>query len=704
MDKYSVIVIGAGAGGLVVALGLAKAGKSVCLIENGNYGGDCTNFGCIPSKALIASAEVGHALGQLQKFGIDASVQVKSTDGALSRARAIVSGIREHEEPKALNGQGVHTITGLAQFVDAHTLEVSASDGSKRQVYGKQIVIATGSSPRIPAIDGLVETPYLTNETIFSLDKVPTSLAVLGGGPIGCELAQAFARLGSKVFQIHRGANLLKKEEAEAQDLLKEKFEEEKISLYLNHTPKNVRYKEGLFTIALDDQQIVQAEHFLVSVGRSANVQALQLEKAKVKFTDLGIATDRFGRTNIKHIWAVGDVTGGAIFTHVAENQARHVLASLLLPFKTKLDRAQSIPRVTYTSPEIASVGLCEKEALEKYGKENLATYFVPLSQNDRAVTASAEEGFVKVVTKKLSSKIVGATIVAPRAGEMLPELSLAMKNKVPLRKLAALIHPYPTYSLAIRKAADGWLTQTLLPSLRHPLKMIQWKRWLPLVVLVLVSAGIYISGLYRYLTFDMLKEKHQVLTQFVSDHPYLSPIVYIFLYMLVVALSLPGGALLSLIGGFLFSIPWGTIYVLVGATLGACAIFYVAKHALYDFLSKKAGPFLKKMEKGFQKNSASYLLFLRFIPLFPFWLVNIAPAFFGVRLITFAWTTFVGIIPGAYVYTQTGAGLSAIFEGEGSFSFENLFNLKLRIALVALGLFSLIPILIKKFLKKKGG
>ncbi len=694
---YQIIVVGAGAGGLVVAIGAAKAGKSVLLIEKGTYGGDCTNFGCIPSKALIASAEAAYMMKQGEELGVEGSFL--NGDRALERVRRIIEEVRSHEDPIALKNLGVETVTGIASFQNAQIVQVGD------EVFtADQFVLATGSIPLIPPIQGLEQTPYLTNETVFDLEKIPKRLCVIGGGPIGCELGQAFSRLGSEVYQVHRGANLLKKEEPEAQATIAQKFQEEGIQLFLGYRPQSVHYHNSVFTLSIQSEQRVkeiQADALLVAVGRVANVSSLNLAAAGVECTEQGIDVDRFGRTSQKHIWAVGDVTGGPLFTHSAENQARTVLTSLLLPFKKKMSR-ESVPRVTYTDPEVASFGLLESEACARYGESGIATYMVPMKENDRAVTAGRTEGFVKVVTKKMSSHILGTTIVGPRAGEMLPELSLAAKEKVPLRKVASLIHPYPTYSLAIRRAGDFWLTQTLLPWLRHPLKGLRWKRFLPLLFIVILMGVAYALGAHKYLTFEMLQRHHQAIKGFLGAHPVITPILFTLIYAVATSLSLPGGAILSLIGGFLFPIPWSTLYVLVGATVGASVIFLAAKSAFGEVLRRKAGPFVQKMEKGFQKNAWSYLLFLRFVPLFPFWLVNIAPALFNVRFVTYAWTTFVGIIPGAYVFTQAGAGLGAIFEQGKRFSLGALFNWQLRVALIALALFALVPIMIKKWIARR--
>jgi len=456
--SYPLVVIGAGAGGLVVAIGATKAGKKVLLIEKGNYGGDCTNFGCIPSKSLIASANSAASIKEGRDLGVEASSQTIEASKSLSRIRKIVAEIRSHEDPEALKKLGLETLTGTAKFEEPYVLRVN-----DEIIRAKQIAIATGSSPFIPIIKGLDKTPFLTNETIFELKEIPKSLLVIGGGPIGCELAQAFLRLGSKVSLIHSHNELLNKEEPCTQEVIANQFKSEGMSLHLGTGVKEVTYHDGQFQILLDNGKKIESEALLVSVGRKPNVSSLNLEAAGVIYTDKGIPVDAYGRTNQSHIWAVGDVIGAPFFTHWAENQARSVLTSLILPFpfKKKIDKNQSIPRVTYTEPEVASIGLSEKEASQQY---NIATYTVPFSQVDRAITAGQTEGFVKIVTKKWSSKILGCTIVGPRAGEMLGEISLAMYAGIPLRKLSALIHPYPTYSGAIRKAADLWLTQTILP------------------------------------------------------------------------------------------------------------------------------------------------------------------------------------------------------------------------------------------------
>jgi len=449
VKDYDIIVIGAGAGGLVVATGAARANKRVLLVEKGKFGGDCTNYGCIPSKTLIAEAKRGNR------------------EGALKRVAQVVNQIRSHEDASALAKIGVETRNAAASFISPHEIEVG-----EERFRGKYFVIATGSSPFIPPIEGLKETPYLTNETIFDLYEVPKRLVILGAGPIGCELAQAFARLGTKVSIIESLSGLLSKEEPEVSEVLKKVFEPLGIAIYLACESHEITHNGNLFQICTIQGEL-ECEHLLVSTGRRPNVESLELEKAGVIFSEKGIPIDSYSRTNQHHIFAIGDVLGGPYFTHLAENHGRTVLTTLLLPggIKKKIDEKQALPRVTFTDPEVASFGMTQQEAEKTVGVKKIAIYHVPFTDLDRAITADRTEGFLKVITKKWSSQILGATIVGPRAGEMLQELTLAKLQSIPLRKLSRLIHPYPVYSSVIRKAADMWLTQNIIPLFRGKLK-----------------------------------------------------------------------------------------------------------------------------------------------------------------------------------------------------------------------------------------
>ncbi len=700
--SYPLVVIGAGAAGLVVATGAAKAGKKVLLIENGTYGGDCTNFGCIPSKSLLASAHIGHAIRSSHKFGVEISTTQFKADKALDRVRRIVQEVVSHENPEALEKLGVATLTGQASLQSPNLLEVAKKDGTIQLISLKKLVIATGSHPHIPAIQGIESVNYLTNETIFDLKTIPKRLVVLGAGPIGCEMAQAFSRLGSEVSIIGTRQVLLPREGPQAQEVLRDVFEKEGIKLFLGFDTVQasamnqeiilevVSQKDGL-------KQCLSATHLLVATGRRPSIAMLQLEKANIVSKDGAIVVDAYGRTSQKHIWAIGDVCGPPFFTHWAEHQARAVLFNILAPspLKRKIYKTLHVPHVTFTDPEIASLGTAEHELLQKTASNRICTQHVPFSQNDRALTSDETEGFVTIHCKKWSSRIVGTTIVGSRAGEMLCQIATAVQEKIPLRRLANVIHPYPTYSLAIRKAADQWLLQTFLPNLKKLPKQLLRRFW-PLLVLLVIGFFVHASGIVNYATFEALKVHRDSLQDFVSAHSTLAPMSYIGIYILATVLDFPVAIFLSITGGFLFSQPWCTLYAVIGASTGATIFFLVAKTVVGDALRKRAGPFLKKIESGFQKDAVSYMLFLRLVPVFPFWLINTAPAIFGISLRTFFLTTFFGIIPGSFVFTQAGRGIDSIFEQGKSFSAQNILTQDIIIALTGLGVLALIPIIVR--------
>lgn len=458
----SYIVIGAGAGGLVVAIGLAAAKKDVTLVERGLFGGDCTNFGCVPSKSLISSAHMAHAFQSSEKWGVVAESKKFQAAKSLARVREIVTTVRSHEEPETLEKLGVKVCKGAASFVNPHTLHLEGVG----ELTAKKIIIATGSKPKIPSIPGLSETPFLTNETIFSLEEVPESLICIGGGPIGCELAQAFSRLGCRTTIIHHSAHLLSKESPFAAEILEKTLQEEGLDLALHFEPASITHDGQNFTVTGKNGEQKQAKQLLISLGREPHIDLLRLENAGINYSPKGIAIDPYGRTSQKHIYALGDAVGAPFFTHKAEFHGRTILQNLLLPWNKRLDKTP-IPRTTFTDPEIASIGLSEKEALEQYSARKIHTYRLPFAEVDRAICAGRTDGGVEIVTKKWSSKILGCTIVGERAGEMLAQITLAMETNTPLRKLSGLIHPYPTYSRAIRKTADKWLKEVLLGVLK---------------------------------------------------------------------------------------------------------------------------------------------------------------------------------------------------------------------------------------------
>lgn len=457
---YPYVVIGAGAAGLVMSIGLAKRGKQVALIEKSHFGGDCTHFGCVPSKALIEVAKNVYAAKHLSKFHINSELNIQP-QLCMNYVREKIAHFAEEESPETLFGLGVNVIKGSAQFINPHTLEVT--DGEvKKYIQAKKIYICTGSKPKIPKIEGLEKVPYLTNETIFYEKEIPSSLIILGGGPIGCELAQAFGRLGTRIILLTNSKSILEHEDPQSIELIKQQFKKENIHFHCQVELISAHYEKQECVITYKKNhnvEVARAQHLLIATGRVPQTESLALEKVNILLHENGIITDSYGRTNQKNIYALGDCSGPPYYTHLAEHHARMALANTVNPFFSFTIKPKHVPHVIFIDPEIASIGLSEYQAYAQYGKKAIHTYYIDLAKVDRACIAG-ESGFIKIVTKNYSSKILGATIVAKRAGEMIMEIAVCMENNIPLRKLSSIIHPYPTYTRGIRKAADGWLTK----------------------------------------------------------------------------------------------------------------------------------------------------------------------------------------------------------------------------------------------------
>ncbi|MBD2498017.1 mercuric reductase [Nostoc sp. FACHB-280] len=465
-DCYDLVVIGAGTAGLVVAAGAAglDLGLKVALIEKHLMGGDCLNVGCVPSKSIIRSARVIGEIWHAKNLGINISKQQVEVDFAavMERMRRIRSGISHHDSAERFKNLGVDVFLGNGCFTSNQTVEV----GGKILRF-KKAVIATGARAVKPSIPGIENVGYLTNETVFSLIQRPDKLAVIGGGPIGCELAQTFQRLGCEVTLLHRGSHLLNKEDADAAEIVQNVLIQEGIRVVLNcQLEEVVAVTEGkrLYFSSNGYRDSVTVDEILVGAGRAPNVEGLNLEAVGVKYdTHHGIQVNDYLQTTNPKIYAAGDICMNWKFTHAADAAARIVIKNTLFsPFGLGRSKLSSLimPWVTYTSPEIAHVGMYEHEA-KKQGIE-VATIKIPFSSVDRAIADGEEAGFLKILHKKGSDQILGATIVAIHAGEMISEVTTAIVNKIGLSKLSSVIHPYPTQAEAIKKAADTY-RRTLL-------------------------------------------------------------------------------------------------------------------------------------------------------------------------------------------------------------------------------------------------
>ncbi len=472
--RYNMVVIGAGTAGLVTAAGVAGLGGKVALIERQFLGGDCLNFGCVPSKALIAAARTAADNRRAGGYGIEPGAGTADFAAVMERVRRIRSEISEHDSAARFRDLGVDVFIGDATFTGADTVEVG-----EQTLHFAKACIATGARALRPDIEGLEEAGFHTNETIFSLTELPRRLAVLGSGPIGCELGQAFARLGSDVTIIEKGAQFLGKEDRDAVEVVGKAFMDDGIHCLLNAQVRRVTRDESGKQVRVetpDGEQVVDADEILVGYGRVPNVDGLGLESAGVEYDARhGVHVDDRLRTANKRIYAAGDVCLRHKFTHTADAAARIVIQNALSFGCGKLS-ALNIPWCTYTHPEVAHVGMYPADA-EKQGIQT-DTFKVEMSEVDRAQTDGQTEGFVKVLVKKGTDNILGATIVAAHAGEMISEISTAMAAKAGLKTLSGVIHPYPTQAEAIKRVADAYSRTRLTPTVKSLFaKWLAWQR-----------------------------------------------------------------------------------------------------------------------------------------------------------------------------------------------------------------------------------
>jgi pyruvate/2-oxoglutarate dehydrogenase complex dihydrolipoamide dehydrogenase (E3) component len=464
-SRYHLVVVGAGTAGLVSAAGAAGLGARVALVERHLMGGDCLNVGCVPSKGVIRASRAWQDARQArERFGGPAVAGSGGDFGAaLERMRRLRAGIGRHDSARRFSDLGVDVFLGEGRFTGPDTVEV----GGKALRF-RRAVIATGARAAVPPIPGLAEAPYRTNETIFELTELPGRLVVLGGGPIGCELAQSFARFGSRVPLVDMAPHVLPREDADAAAVVQEAMRRDGVELALGAKVLEVR-RAGAETVVVFERegrrQEVAADELLLAVGRAPNVEDLGLEAAGVRHGRQGVEVDDRLRTSNKRIYACGDVASRFQFTHVADAQARIVLQNALFFGRGKAS-ALTVPWCTYTTPEIAHVGLYEKDAKER-GLE-VETLTVPLDTVDRAILDGQDEGFLRVHLKKGTDTILGATLVAEHAGDMIGELCLAITHGVGLGKIASVIHPYPTQGEVVKKAADAWRRGKLTPTVKR--------------------------------------------------------------------------------------------------------------------------------------------------------------------------------------------------------------------------------------------
>ncbi|MBC7821477.1 MAG: mercuric reductase [Planctomycetaceae bacterium] len=474
--RYHLVVIGGGPAGLVAAAGAAGLGAKVALIEKHRLGGDCLISGCVPSKALLKSARVAATVRDAAEFGVEVPVGTRVDFSAvLNRMRQLRASLAPHDSAERFRGLGVDVFFGAGRFAGRETIDIAG-----QTLRFRRALIATGGHAAVPDIPGLADAGFVTNETVFSLTSLPRRLVVIGAGPIGCELAQAFARFGSQVTLIASGSNILAKEDADAASVVEAALRRDGIELLTNARVSRAN-REG------DEKQVwierggdssgvmnCPTDEVLVAVGRVPNVDDLGLSSAGVEFdSQTGIRVDDHFRTTNRAVFAAGDVCSRFQFTHAADAMARIVLQNALFPGRGK-GSSLVIPRCTYTAPEIAAVGLTEAEARERGVAVDVLVE--EMSHNDRAVLDGETAGFAKMLLKRGTDQIVGATIVAANAGDMLNEITLVMAANLGLGALASTIHPYPTQGEVIKRLADQFSRRRLTPTVKWWFE--KWFAW----------------------------------------------------------------------------------------------------------------------------------------------------------------------------------------------------------------------------------
>ncbi|MDQ4123518.1 MAG: FAD-dependent oxidoreductase [Acidobacteriota bacterium] len=481
-ENYDFVVIGGGSAGLVAAGGAAILGVKVLLVEKRALGGDCLYTGCVPSKALIRSARFAADAKRAADFGFrvsDFGFENDTFESVTNRVRRVVETIKLHDSPERFEKVGVEVVFGEPRFLNPREIEIRLNAGETRRVSAKRFCIATGSSAAIPPVEGLAETGFRTNETIFEIKDLPARLIVLGGGAIGAELGQAFARFGSSVAIIEMDERILAKEDREVSEFVETVFRQEGIEILTGVKAVKVRTEGGKKFVAIErggERFEIEADEILVATGRRPNLDGLNLEAAGVRFEKNRIITDEYLRTTAKHIFAAGDVTGHFQFTHAADYEAQIVLnnAFLFRPFLKKVDFG-ALPWATFCEPEIGRVGLTEAEARQKFTNK-IKVYRVNFDENDRAQTDGEIAGFAKIVCKT-NGEIVGAHLVGAGAGEIIHEFVWAMTNRLKISELNRIVRVYPTLSKIVQAAA----TEATIETFKSPFFQSWFKRYLKL-------------------------------------------------------------------------------------------------------------------------------------------------------------------------------------------------------------------------------
>ena len=652
LKQYDVVIIGAGSGGLTAAVGFSKVDRRVLLIEKEHMGGECTNTGCIPSKALLHYAKTHGATSE-------------SKTGAFDYVRTVVTDILAKETPAVFEQMGIDVVLGEAEFISECSVKVEDTEYQY-----KTAVIATGSHPRLLHVPGLAESDVLTNQNLFQLKEVPDHTLIIGSGPIGMEMGQALAMLGSQVTIATIDNEFARLEDKTIRPIIRQQFEELGVRIETNAFIEKVENDTAVFNRkdgdTVTDTFSIPFDKVLVAVGRMPNLPQ-GLDVAGIAFNEHGVAVDTQHRTSNRYVYAVGDVAARLKFTHVADDTARQVVTRVISKGLLRINNKKAVPKVTYTEPEIAQVGLSWPEAQAKYKSEQLMRIEVPFSENDRAKTDGTTGGTLVVIARRLNGAVLGAHIIGPRAGELITPFTLAIDNKLSLWKLRRTIYAYPTYSLIIKKAGDQFFT-TQIASLKSDLLNLL-KRNAPKLVAGLLWIGLLVT-LSRYQSsHDMnTTETALMIFDFVSMTVW-GPLVYILFYTIRPITFFPATAL-TILAGIFFGFLWGTVLTVIAATLSASVAYAVGR--FFGSGLRLEDTVLGNWIESLRSNTFEAVLTTRLIFL-PFDLISYAAGILQTKFIPFVTATFLGIMLGTATFVSIGASLDIEeFKMEG-FSFSIL-------------------------------
>ncbi len=464
--KIDLLVIGAGSGGLFLASGAAQLGANVVLVEGDQMGGDCLNYGCVPSKALLAAANIAHQVNHSDKFGIKAEIVGSNYAEIMAYVEKKIAAIAPQDSQERFEQMGVKVIRQYAKFKDRKTIIAG-----EYEITARRIVLATGSKAKIPNIEGLNKVNYLTNETLFDLKKAPNHLAIIGGGPIGLEMAQAHARIGVKTTLIEM-SRILQGYDRRFVEPVEQSLIDDGVNIIENTFVNRVEKDKADIKLHLSSGEVLLVSDLLISAGRVPNIEQLALEKAGVHYNEFGVKVDKNLRTTNRSVYAIGDIVEGSRFTHTASYHAGIVLKKILLGLPSKL-RTDHIPQVTYTSPEIASVGMNFEDAVKRYGKK-VERSCVNLESNDRAITDSKTEGFIEVLL--LGRKLIGCSITAKNAGELISFWAFIIAKNIRISDINAMVPPYPTMGEVNKRVVNEYYAPKIFGNklLKHYVGVIQ--------------------------------------------------------------------------------------------------------------------------------------------------------------------------------------------------------------------------------------